>query len=117
MVAFAASDLDAPFIAVNRIAVRDDYRDRFEELFATRAQAIDELPGFKRMSVLRPAREDEPYLVMSEWESESSFQAWLKSPEFLEGHRRGFADVAAAKAKGEEPPMKSDFLTYEVVSR
>ena len=69
------------------------------------------------MSVLKPNRDGEPYLIVSEWESETAFRAWVGSPEFLEGHKRGFADLAEAKARGEEAPMHSDFLTYEVIAR
>lgn len=104
------------FVAINRITVQDHYRERFEYLFSTRARAIDRLPGFIQMHVLKPAKLEEPYLIVSEWEAEENFQAWLKSPEFLEGHKRGFEDVAKAKAEGTEPPMTSDFMTYSVVT-
>jgi heme-degrading monooxygenase HmoA len=105
------------FVAINHIRVREDYRSRFEELFGTRAKAIDRMPGFREMEVLRPAKADDPYLVISRWESEEAFQAWVGSPEFIEGHKRGFADLAEAKARGENPPMHSDFQTYEVLTR
>ena len=103
------------FVAINHIRVREDYRSRFEELFGSRARAIDTMPGFRDMEVLRPSDASEPYLVISRWESEDAFRAWVGSPEFLEGHKRGFADLAAAKARGEEPPMHSDFQTYAVL--
>jgi len=105
------------FVAINHIRVRDDYRLRFEELFGSRARAIDTMPGFRDMEVLRPANDSEPYLVISRWESEAAFRAWVGSPEFIEGHKRGFADLAAAKARGEDAPMHSDFQTYEVLTR
>ena len=105
------------FVAVNFIACRDDYRPRFEELFATRAHAIDGMPGFVKMQVLKPASEGEPYLVVSEWKDETAFHAWTGSPEFLEGHRRAFSDLKEAKERGEESPMSSRFVTYAVVAR
>ena len=37
---------------------------------------------------------------MSHWESEDQFQTWTKSPAFLEGHKRGFEDIAKAKQSG-----------------
>lgn len=107
----------AGFVAINYITCRPDYQQRFEELFRTRARAIDRMPGFLGMYVLRPQREGDPYLVVSHWESEAHFRAWLRSPEFLEGHRRGFEDMRQAKERGEEPPMHSDFRTYEVIAR
>lgn len=105
------------FVAINYIECREDYRDRFEELFRSRAGAIDKMPGFVRMQVLRPIKGDTPYLVVSEWDSEKSFQDWTKSPAFEDGHFRGFADLKAAKERGEEPPMKSQFRVYEVITR
>ncbi|MCX7992120.1 MAG: antibiotic biosynthesis monooxygenase [Fimbriimonadales bacterium] len=105
------------FVAINYITCKPEYRERFEYLFKTRARAIDRLPGFRGMYVLRPQQEDDAYLVVSHWDSEAHFRAWLQSPEFLEGHKRGFEDIREAKARGEEPPMRSDFRTYEVITR
>lgn len=106
----------APFVAVNSIEVAPDYRPRFEELFATRVKAIDTMPGFRDMQVLRPSGEEGAYLVISRWASEAEFQAWTGSEAFLAGHRRAFADMAEAKARGEEPPMRSEFRTYAVIA-
>ncbi len=108
---------ESGFVAINYITCKPEYRERFEHLFQTRARAIDRMPGFRGMYVLRPQREGDPYLVVSHWESEAHFKAWLQSPEFLEGHKRGFEDMRSAKERGEEPPMKSDFRTYEVIAR
>ncbi|MFN7015939.1 MAG: antibiotic biosynthesis monooxygenase family protein [Fimbriimonadales bacterium] len=105
------------FVAINYITCKPEYRERFEHLFKTRARAIDRLPGFRGMYVLRPQREGDAYLVVSHWDSEAHFKAWLQSPEFIEGHKRGFEDLREAKARGEEPPMRSDFRTYEIITR
>lgn len=82
----------------------------------SRAHAIDRLTGFLSMQVLEPKAEAEPYLVVSQWQSEEAFQEWMKSPEFMEGHRRAFADLKDAKERGEEPPMHSKFVTYSVLT-
>ena len=82
----------------------------------SRAHAIDRLAGFLSMQVLEPKAEAEPYLVVSQWQSEEAFQGWLKSPEFVEGHRRAFADLKEAKERGEEPPVHSKFVTYSVLT-
>lgn len=105
------------FVAVNYITCKPEYRSRFEELFATRAHAIDRLPGFIEMEVLKPDADGEDYLIVSSWESKEAFETWTRSPEFLEGHRRGFADIKAAVAAGKEPPMRSSFKTYRVMAR
>ena len=108
--------MSVKFVAVNFISAIPEYIERFEYLFSTRAKAIDTLPGFFDMEVLRPTEEGGDYLVVSRWESEESFKAWVGSSEFIEGHKRGFADLEAAKRAGEEPPMKSTFRTYTVLA-
>ncbi len=112
-----ARELEPAFVAVNFIHCEPGYRERFETLFATRAHAIDRLPGFLSMQVLKPAREDGDYLIVSHWTAREAFDAWRQSPEFLEGHKRGFEDVRAAKEAGRTPPMTSRFETYDVIAR
>ncbi|MBS1589774.1 MAG: antibiotic biosynthesis monooxygenase [Bacteroidetes bacterium] len=104
------------FVAVNYISCKPEYRDRFEELFGSRAKAIDLMPGFVDMHVLKPSKEGQDYLIVSYWENEEAFKGWTKSEAFLEGHKRGFADIAQAKAEGKEPPMSSDFKTYKIIA-
>jgi heme-degrading monooxygenase HmoA len=107
--------MNKKFVAINYISCDSHYRERFEQLFATRAHAIDRMPGFVDMQVLRPSQEGE-YLIVSHWESEDAFKTWTSSPEFIEGHKRGFEDIRKAKERGEKPPMTSSFKTYEVIA-
>ena len=108
--------MNASFVAVNYIACKPDYADRFEQLFKTRAKAIDRLPGFIDMQVLKPTDGEGDYLVVSRWNAKEDFDAWVGSPEFLEGHKRGFEDIAEAKRTGKESPMTSTFRTYSVLT-
>jgi len=114
--AVSAIPVQKNFVAINYISCKSDYRERFEELFGSRAHAIDRMPGFIDMCVLKPQTRGGDYLIVSFWETETAFKSWTQSPEFLEGHRRGFEDIHKAKQRGEEPPMKSDFRTYEVLA-
>ena len=104
------------FVAINFITCTPAYRERFEHLFSTRAKAIDRLPGFQHMQVLKPNKDNDDYLIVSHWASEADFRAWTQSPEFLEGHKRGYEDIAQAKADGREAPMSSTFRTYSVLT-
>lgn len=105
------------FVAINSITCREEYRDRFEQLFSTRAHAIDTMPGFQQMEVLRPNKADGSYLVISHWETEEAFKAWVGSPQFLEGHKRAFADLKEAETAGAPKPMHSEFRTYQVMTK
>jgi heme-degrading monooxygenase HmoA len=104
------------FAAINYISCKEEYKERFEELFRTRARAIDTMPGFKFMNVLQPVDGISDYLIVSFWEKEENFKSWTGSKAFIDGHKRGFEDIAEAKASGKEPPMKSVFKTYRVIS-
>jgi heme-degrading monooxygenase HmoA len=105
------------FVTVNYISCKEEYKERFEILFATRAKAIDRMEGFHKMEVLKPTDESDNYLIISHWESEENFHKWKNSPEFMEGHKRGFEDVAKAKKEGRESPMTSQFKTYKVIAK
>lgn len=74
------------------------------------------MPGFIKMEVLKPEDGRSEYLIVSHWSSKEAFSDWTKSPEFIEGHKRGFEDLKIAKEKGEEMPMSSDFKTYTVLT-
>lgn len=108
---------EAEYVAVNFIACTPEYRERFETLFKSRAHAIDRAPGFHRMLVLQPEREGGDYLVVSYWDDKAAFDHWRTSPEFAEGHRRGFEDVRKAREAGQTPPMTSRMETYSVLCR
>ena len=105
------------FVAINFIDCVPSYKPRFEELFGSRAQAIDRMPGFQSMQVLKPKDGESSYLIMSFWESEEALKQQTGSPEFIEGHKRGFEDMAKAPQEGKEAPMKLTFKTYEVLAR
>jgi heme-degrading monooxygenase HmoA len=72
----------------NRIYVTPEYRDRFEARFRDRAGLVDAMPGFVFNQLLRPTRPDAPYVVLTVWEDLASFQAWVGSDAFKQGHAR-----------------------------
>jgi heme-degrading monooxygenase HmoA len=76
------------FVVMNRISVNTDYATVFEERFRNRAAEVDSMPGFVRTVVLRPASPDDPYVVMTTWESKQAFEAWTQSDAFRRGHAR-----------------------------
>lgn len=73
------------FVAINYITCQEEYKPRFESLFLTRAHAIDRMPGFLNMQVLKPVDQTADYLIVSHWESEESFKDWTGSAEFGKG--------------------------------
>lgn len=76
------------FVVMNRIQVNPDFAEQFEERFRTRAGEVDKMPGFIRNQVLRPAKADDPYIVLTYWRSQDDFSSWVESDAFKKGHAR-----------------------------
>ena len=99
-------------IKINAITVPAGSGDELAHRFAARAGAVDGAEGFEGFELLRPTDEREQWLVITRWRDEKSFQAWVSSPGFAEGHRS-----AAERAGGEAPrPVSthSEVWSYEV---
>lgn len=70
----------------NRIYVKQEYAEAFEQRFRERAGLVDKMPGFISNYVLRPVNEGEPYVVFTFWNSRQDFLNWVRSDEFVKGH-------------------------------
>lgn len=46
------------------------------------------MKGFVRNVVLKPKGPEQPYVVMTFWESEDDFNNWVKSDAFIKGHAK-----------------------------
>lgn len=73
---------------MNRISVKPEFTEQFEERFRNRAGLVDGMPGFIRNEVLRPTKQGDPYIVLTYWESLETFRNWTESEAFREGHAR-----------------------------
>jgi len=102
------------FVAMNRISVQPEYVEKFEYMFRTRAGEVDKEKGFIEAKILRPKKDDQPYIVMTYWESEADFNQWVESGAYMKGHSRAFGDMNKAREEGHQMPMHSAIETYEV---
>ena len=81
-------------VVMNRIPVAEGHEQEFEQTFTGRDRAVDCMPGFIDLQVLRPA-EGRTYVVMSRWKSREAFDQWTQSEAFITAHRKqspGFAE-------------------------
>ena len=101
------------FVAMNRITCQPDYVERFEELFGTRAKEVDTMPGFQSFHLLKPAKADQPYIIMTFCNRREDFESWMHSGQFTKGHSRGFSDIDAARKEGRPAPVVSVMELYE----
>ncbi|HLT58414.1 MAG: antibiotic biosynthesis monooxygenase [Limnochordales bacterium] len=76
------------YVVMNRIPVQPAFAEAFEERFRQRAGAVDQMPGFVRTLVLRPDNPEDPYVVLTLWESKEAYTAWTQSEAFQQGHAR-----------------------------
>src|SRR5215813_10211285 len=70
----------------NRIYVKPEYAEAFEQRFRERAGLVDQMPGFVSNQILRPVNEGEPYVVFTLWNSRQDFLNWVRSDAFTKGH-------------------------------
>ena len=97
------------FVMMNRMTVPQEKREVFEQMFLSRAKAVDRRPGFLKAEILRPTEGNE-YVVMTHWESESAFNGWVGSEEYREGHKR----VSEFKGADGRMELTSKVEKYEV---
>ncbi|MBB15548.1 antibiotic biosynthesis monooxygenase [Candidatus Poribacteria bacterium] len=94
----------------NRVYVTPEYRSDFEERFRSRAKLVDGMPGFISNQVLRPVNEDDPYVVLTLWESRDDFERWIKSDEFVKGHAQSGSLPSEAYSQPNELELHEVFL-------
>jgi heme-degrading monooxygenase HmoA len=99
-------------IKINAITVPADSGDELAKRFAARAGAVDGADGFLGFELLKPTDDRTQWLVLSRWRDEESFQAWVSSPSFADGHR-----PPADRAAGDAPKpvaVHSEVWNYEI---
>ena len=89
-------------VVTNRVFVHPDWHQEFESRFQKRAGQIDKQPGFKRMQILKPQSDATPYVVYTEWESETAFKQWVGSDDFKVAHQNPMPEEAFTQKGGLE---------------
>jgi heme-degrading monooxygenase HmoA len=75
------------YVVANRVFVKKQYNEEFEQRFSNRSGQINQQPGFVLMEVLKPRSEETPYVVLTHWESEQAFRSWVGSDDFKLAHQ------------------------------
>ena len=97
-------------VTCNRLYVNPTYAAQFEERFRSRAELVEERPGFVSFQLLKPTKDGDPYLAMTHGQSMELFQAWVDSEAFKQGHAQPGA--LPPEAYTQRPVLE----VYEVVS-
>jgi heme-degrading monooxygenase HmoA len=92
-------------VKINAIEVPDGSGPELEKRFAARLGAVDSAAGFLGFDLLRPVSGETRYFVVTKWESDEHFQAWLKG-----------AGMAAHSGERAKPVgTGSSLLEFEIV--
>jgi len=75
------------YVVANRVFVKPEYCQEFEQRFQQRAGQINLQPGFIQMEVLKPRSDFTPYVVLTHWENETAFENWVGSEDFKLAHQ------------------------------
>lgn len=92
-------------VKINAIEVPEGAGPELEKRFAGRAHAVENSPGFLGFQLLRPVKGDDRYFVVTQWDSEESFQAWAQGP----------ARAAHAGERAKPVATGASLLEFEVV--
>jgi heme oxygenase (mycobilin-producing) len=93
-------------IKINAITVPEGSGDELARRFAARAGAVDDQEGFEGFELLRPTDDRLTWLVVTRWRDEESFQAWVSSRAFGEGHAKAGQSPSGSQS-GEQSPSGS----------
>jgi heme-degrading monooxygenase HmoA len=96
-------------VKINAIAVPSGRGADLERRFSERARLVEERTGFIGFELLRPIRGEDRYFVVTHWIDDESFQAWVGSESFRQGHARAESD------DGQPVAAHATLLEFEVV--
>lgn len=97
-------------IKINAITVPADSGDELARRFAGRLGAVDGQPGFQGFELLQPTDERTQWLVLTRWDDEASYQVWLESTAFKQGHGQEPGTGQRARPVG----VASEIWNYQV---
>ena len=101
-------------VKINAISVPDGAGPELEKRFAARARSVETMPGFEEFQLLRPVEGEDRYFVYTRWDSEESFQTWVRSQAFGHGHASG----RGPESRDDKPVASgATLLGFEVVQQ
>lgn len=99
--------LDGTFVAVSEFTVPSEGRQALLDAFARRLRAVEAWPGFRGLQVWADDRDESAFTMVSWWDSETQFAAYMGSRDHRESHGR--------IPKGEHRPRPGVFRRFRTV--
>jgi diguanylate cyclase (GGDEF)-like protein len=105
----ATVDTSPGYVAFSELRVPAEGAEPLVRAFADRLGAVDGWPGFRRLEVWREPADATRFVMVSWWDREEAFRAYMGSDD----HRRSHARIVT----GDLRPRPDDFRSYRVVAR
>ena len=74
------------YTVTNRLSLKPEYAKEISDNLIEHTKSLKDMPGFIAFYLIEPESEDQPYRVMSIWNSPEDFKAWTQSEEFKRSH-------------------------------
>ncbi|MEO5837834.1 MAG: antibiotic biosynthesis monooxygenase family protein [Acidimicrobiales bacterium] len=75
-------------VVVSELAIAVEGSGRLEDAFRNRLGAVDDYPGHRHLEVWKDDRRPGRYLMVSWWDSATSFHQYMRSEEHRASHAR-----------------------------
>jgi heme-degrading monooxygenase HmoA len=97
-----------PYVVASHLSIAPGGTATLEEAFRQRLGEVEDAPGFQRLEVWRDTQDEAAYVMVSWWDSETDFRAYLGSP----AHRRSHARIP----RDPHAPRPTALHRYEVIA-
>lgn len=97
------------YVVVSHLSVAPEGAEALEDAFRRRLGEVDGVCGFQRLEVWRDTTSPSGYAMVSWWDSETDFRAYMGS----ETHRRSHGRIP----RGPHAPHPTALHRYEVICR
>lgn len=81
------------YVVMNVVEANEGSVEDFERAFRHRERLVQQAEGFVGFELLRRDR-DREYIVLTKWENEETFKAWVGSEHFKRSHRHADGQFA-----------------------
>lgn len=100
---------EPPFVVASHLGIDPAGADTLEAAFRDRLGEVDDAPGFQRLEVWRDTADAGRYVMVSWWDSQEAFRAYMGS----DPHRRSHARIP----RDPHAPQARELHRYELVAR
>jgi heme oxygenase (mycobilin-producing) len=88
------------FVVTSDVRVPEDGADVLQAAFADRLRLVERHDGFQRLEVWRDERDPGAFVMVSWWDDEQAFRAYMRSVDHRVSHARVPSEPARPRAAG-----------------